>query len=340
MPSSLESDVFRWLQSRGLWTQTRDSNPNVVVGPGDDAAVMARPAGDVVVSTDMLSDDVDFLLAAAKPELVGRKALGVNLSDLAAMAATPIGFTASVAVDKNWSKPAYGNLSCLNYLKRLCEGMLTLADEFNCPLVGGDTNCFNGPLTISITVFGVIPRNSQGRKKYIPWTRSAAQPGDAILLTGAVGGSIHGRQFTFTPRVNEALYLRQNYDVHAAMDISDGLSLDLFRMTTASNVGAALDLGTIPIHRDVKKSEKLGVRSEELTQSDPRNSQLALQHALSDGEDFELILTVAPKTTERILNDETLRSLGAKIARIGTVVNQPGLWTTDEKEISPSGWLH
>ena len=325
MPSSLESDVFRWLQSRGLWTQTRDSNPNVVVGPGDDAAVLARPAGDVVVSTDMLSDDVDFLLAETKPELVGRKALGVNLSDLAAMAATPIGFTASVAVDKNWSKPAYGNLSCLNYLKRLCEGMLKLADEFNCPLVGGDTNCFNGPLTISITVFGVIPHILKRRKKYIPWTRSAAQPCDAILLTGAVGGSIHGRQFTFTPRVNEALYLRQNYDIHAAVDISDGLSLDLFRMTTASNVGAALDLDAIPIHRDVKKTH---------------DDVTPLQHALSDGEDFELILTASPATAEKILCDETLRSLGAKIARIGTVVNQPGLWTTDGKEISPSGWLH
>lgn len=325
MPSSLETDVFRWLQSRGLWTQTRDSNPNVVVGPGDDAAVLARPTGDVVVSTDMLSDDVDFLLAEAKPELVGRKALGVNLSDLAAMAATPIGFTASVAVDKNWSKPAYGNLSCLNYLKRLCEGMLTLADEFNCPLIGGDTNCFSGPLTISITVFGVIPHNSQGRKKYVPWTRNAAQPGDAILLTGAVGGSIHGRQFTFTPRVNEALYLRQNYDVHAAMDISDGLSLDLFRMTTASNVGAALDLDSIPIHRDVKKTH---------------DDKSPLEHALSDGEDFELILTASPKTAEKILCDETLRSLGAKIARIGTVVNQPGLWTADGKEIAPDGWLH
>ncbi len=340
MPSSLESDVFRWLQSRGLWTQTRDSNPNVVVGPGDDAAVLTRPSGDVVVSTDMLSDDVDFLLAEAKPELVGRKALGVNLSDLAAMAATPIGFTASVAVDKNWSKPAYGNLSCLNYLKRLCEGMLTLADEFNCPLVGGDTNCFSGPLTISITVFGVIPHIPQRRKKYIPWTRSAAQPGDSILLTGAVGGSIHGRQFTFTPRVNEALYLRQNYDVHAAMDISDGLSLDLFRMTTASNVGAALDLDAIPIHRDVKKSEKLAQSDPCVSQLATRNSQLALQHALSDGEDFELILTASPKTAEKILCDETLRSLGAKIARIGTVVNQPGLWTADGKEISPEGWLH
>lgn len=325
MPSSLESDVFRWLQSRGLWTQTRDSNPNVVVGPGDDAAVLARPAGDVVVSTDMLSDDVDFLLAEAKPELVGRKALGVNLSDLAAMAATPTGFTASVAVDKNWSKPAYGNLSCLNYLKRLCEGMLTLADEFNCPLVGGDTNCFNGPLTISITVFGVIPHNSQGRKKYIPWTRSAAQPGDAILLTGAVGGSIHGRQFTFTPRVNEALYLRQNYDVHAAMDISDGLSLDLFRLTTASNVGAALDLDAIPIHRDVKKTH---------------DDKSSLVHALSDGEDFELILTTSAQTAKMILCDETLKALGTKITRIGTIVSQPGLWTHDWKEISPSGWLH
>ena len=109
------------------------------------------------------------------------------------------------------------------------------------------------------------------------------------------------------------------------MDISDGLSLDLFRMTTASNVGAALDLDAIPIHRDVKKT------CDDVT---------PLAHALSDGEDFELILTASPQTAEKILCDETLRSLGAKIARIGTVVNQPGLWTKDGKQISPSGWLH
>ena len=109
------------------------------------------------------------------------------------------------------------------------------------------------------------------------------------------------------------------------MDISDGLSLDLFRMTIASNVGAALDLGTIPIHRDVKKTH---------------DDVTPLQHALSDGEDFELILTASAQTAEKILCDETLRSLGAKVSRIGTIVSQPGLWTHDWKKLSPSGWLH
>ena len=325
MPSSLENDVFLWLQSRGLWTQTHDSNNNVIVGPGDDAAVLSRPVGDVVVSTDMLSDEVDFLLADVRPELVGRKALGVNLSDLAAMAAVPLGFTVSVAIDKHWSKPVYRNLSCLNYLKRLCEGMLVLADEYNCPLIGGDTNCFSGPLTISITVFGIIPHNSQGKKKYVPWTRSAAQPGDAILLTGAVGGSIFGRQFVFTPRVREAVYLRQNYDVHAAMDVSDGLSLDLYRMMNASGVGAELNLDAIPIHRDVKKA---------------KNGKSPLECALCDGEDFELILTAAPKTADKILSDSVLKAMGTTITRIGTVVKQSGLWSESGTEITPSGWQH
>lgn len=322
---SIEQDVFSWLKRRGLWTQTHSANKEILVGPGDDAAVMARPAGDVVISTDLLTDGVDFLIAQAKPEWVGRKALGVNLSDLAAMAARPWGFTLSVAVDKSWCKPVYGNLSCINYLKRLCEGALKLADEFNCPLIGGDTNAFDGPLVISVAIFGLLPQSRAKKPSdFIPWTRSCAQPGDVILVTGELGGSLLKRQFTFTPRVTEALYLREHYSVRAAMDISDGLSLDLSRLTAASGVGAELNLNAVPISRAAHKMQ---------------DGKSPLEHALSDGEDFELILTASPSEAKKILADAVLKSLGTKITAIGTITSQSGLWANGQP-LTPSGWRH
>ncbi len=325
---SLENEVFSYLKKRGLWTQTSDSNSDIIVGPGDDAAILKRPAGNLVISTDLLTDEVDFLLEQTKPEWVGRKALGVNLSDLAAMGASPLGFTVSLAVDKQWRKPVYKNLSCINYLRRLSEGMLKLADEFNCPLVGGDTNTFSGPMVIAITIFGQIPVSKSANKAGLSWTRGAAQVGDIILVTGPLGGSIFKRQFTFTPRINEALYLRQGYEIHAAMDISDGLSLDLSRLTAASGIGAKLDLKSVPIHPDVRKYVQ-----QNSTDKSP------IQHALSDGEDFELILTVSPKTAKQMLTDTQFNSFSTKLYPIGTIIETPGLWA-DKRPLPISGWEH
>src|SRR5205085_12612300 len=112
--------------------------------------------------------------------------------------------------------------------------------EFNCPIAGGDTNSWDGPLVISVTALGEVPRERR-------WLRSGARLGDAILVTGRFGGSILGRQFDFQPRVWEALWLAENATVHAAMDVSDGLSLDLARLCEASGCGALLDLTSIPI---------------------------------------------------------------------------------------------
>src|SRR5947209_7794222 len=147
----------------------------------------------------MLMDGVDFDLGIHEPERVGRKSLAVNLSGLGAMAAKPIGALVSVALPRNRG----GELA-----RKLIEGMVPLADEFDCPIAGGDTNSWDGPLVISVTALGEVPPDRR-------WLRSGAKPGDAILVTGDFGGSILGRQFDFQPRVSEALWLAENSTIHA-----------------------------------------------------------------------------------------------------------------------------
>jgi len=161
-------------------------NRQLVVGAGDDAAILQlTEKANVVATTDMLMDGVDFELGHHEPERIGRKALAVNLSELAAMAATPIGALLSVALP---------HCDGEQLAKRLIEGMLPLVSEFDCPIAGGDTNSWDGPLVISITALGEVPPQRR-------WLRSGARPGDAIVVTGQFGGSILARHFDFTPRV-------------------------------------------------------------------------------------------------------------------------------------------
>src|SRR5207248_8962470 len=123
------------------------------------------------------------------PEQIGRKALAVNLSDLAAMAAKPVAALVALALPRQGGE---------KIAKELYEGLLPLAAEFDCPVAGGDTNSWDGPLVISVTALGEVPPDRR-------WLRSGAHPGYAILVTGHFGGSILGPQFSFTPRVKEAL---------------------------------------------------------------------------------------------------------------------------------------
>jgi thiamine-monophosphate kinase len=210
----MELEFIRRLRER-LPTRQAD----LLVGPGDDAAVLAwRQAADCVVTTDMLTDGVDFRLAEAEPRQIGRKALAVNLSDLAAMAAVPVAVVVSLALPRT---------AGLEFAWELYEGLLPLAAEFDTLVAGGDTNAWDGGLVINVTAIGRTTERG-------PLLRSGARPGDAIVVTGDFGGSILGKHFDFTPRVREALHLRANYDVHAAMDVSDGLSLDLSRLCEES----------------------------------------------------------------------------------------------------------
>jgi thiamine-monophosphate kinase len=180
----MERDFVRWL------TERLPADRRMVVGPGDDAAVLNVRAGmQLVATTDMLMDGVDFDLSQHTPERIGRKALAVNLSDLAAMAARPLAALVSVAL------PRSGGLSLG---QRLIEGMLPLASQFDCPVAGGDTNSWTERLVISVTVLGEV---AEGQA----WRRSGAIPGDALVVTGTFGGSILGKHFDCVPRVREAL---------------------------------------------------------------------------------------------------------------------------------------
>jgi thiamine-monophosphate kinase len=269
------------------------------VPPGDDAAVLRPPAERrSVVTVDMLMEGVDFVLGPeCTPQMVGHKALAVNLSDLAAMGARPEAAVAAVALPR-----AHGD----TIGRGLLDGILALALKHGITLAGGDTNAWDGPLVISITAIGSV---APGRA----WRRDGARPGDLLVVSGACGGSLLGRHLAVVPRVREALAIASRFDVHAAIDVSDGLSLDLARMMRASGTAALLDLPAIPIHPDaVRMSETAG------------DGARPLDRALSDGEDFELLLALPPDDARR-LAAEAVAVTGTPFTVIGEVVAGEGL---------------
>jgi thiamine-monophosphate kinase len=201
------------------------------------------------------------------------------------------------------------------------RGMLDLASQFDIPIVGGDTNLADGPLTICVTAIG-LPRDKPC------WLRSNAKIGDQIVVTGELGGSIVGHHLSFTPRVSESEYLQKNFSIHSAMDISDGLLLDLDRMCNASRVGAALDLAAIPVSANARQLALTTGKS-------------PLQHALQDGEDFELLLTVSAHEWSRL---KLCGDLPVRLTRIGYITQQLGLWQTENgvitTSLAPQGYIH
>ncbi|HEX4149434.1 MAG TPA: thiamine-phosphate kinase, partial [Pirellulales bacterium] len=222
----METDLIAWLRRRV------PPHPNVLVGIGDDAAVLRLPAdGDCLVTVDMLTDQVDFRLEEADPRRIGRKALAVNLSDIAAMAGVPVAAFVALVLPRRGG----GRLA-----EELYAGMQPLADAYGVALAGGDTNSWDGPLAISVTLVGSATDRG-------PLVRSGARPGDKIVVTGSFGGSILGRHFDFEPRVREAIELHRRYELHAGIDVSDGLSLDLARMAAESGCGVRLELERVPI---------------------------------------------------------------------------------------------
>lgn len=309
----VERDFIAWLRER------LPHHARLLVGPGDDAAIVDLAGrSDTVVTTDMLMDGVDFRVGEVDARRIGRKSLAVNLSDLAAMAAVPKAVVVSVALP---------NACGFALAQELYEGLLPLAQEFDVAIAGGDTNSWDGPLVISITAFGTL--TSRG-----PLLRSQGKPGDAILVTGDFGGSILGKHLDFTPRVREALRLHERYELHAAMDVSDGLSLDLSRLAEASRCGAELFLERIPI---AAAAAALAISRRAALPQDA-----ALDHALSDGEDFELILTTTAAEAEKLLRDQPLGAV--RLTEIGRLVPDRGLFAVDAQgrrtPLTPQGYEH
>src|SRR5262245_5781124 len=294
------------------WVRKRTTAAaNVLVGPGDDAAVLRPPTRPLLVTTDMLLDGTCFRLAEAGPFRVGRKAINVNLSDIAAMAGVPTAAVVSVGL------PRIGGRELA---EQLYLGMREAADAFDVPLVGGDTNSWDGPLTISVTLVGeATPRG--------PVLRSGAKVGDSILVTGPLGGSILGHHLDFPPRVREAIRLHEVADLHAMIDVSDGLARDLHHICEESRCGAVLFAEAIPI---CKSAQDLAAR----------DGRSPLDHALSDGEDFELVFTVSSGDADRLLREQPVA--GISLVQIGQVV-QNGYWLEragKRERLEPRGYEH
>ncbi|MEX2141843.1 MAG: thiamine-phosphate kinase [Pirellulales bacterium] len=318
----MESQFIAWLRER-LYGHRR-----LRLGPGDDAAVLRlADRSECVITTDLLTDGVDFVLSRTEARRVGHKALAVNLSDLAAMAARPVAAVVALAL------PGPG---ALELAKQLYEGMLPLAERFDLAIAGGDTNTWDGPLVIAVTAIGETTERG-------PLVRSGARVGDRIIVTGQFGGSILGRHLDVEPRLAEALLLHERYDLHAGIDCSDGLSLDLSRLCAESGCGAVIDLDRVPIAAaavERVQGSGFGVQDSPGKAGVVRAS--ALDHALSDGEDFELILAAPRDEAARMIAEQPLA--GVPVTDIGEFVAERGLWQRDAAGridiLEPRGWEH
>lgn len=232
----------------------------VIAGPGDDCAVIEVAPGQwQLLKTDCLIEGVHFS-SGTVPKLVGAKALKRVLSDIAAMGGTP--GEAVVTLALNEDRPVAEVLAWY-------EGMGEVAEEFQCSIVGGETAKLpGGGAMLSIAMTGSV---EPGRCVF----RSGAQRGDLILVTGRLGGSFEsGRHLTFTPRLREAAWLVSHHRPSAMMDLSDGLGSDLPRLAAASGEGYTIDPARIPCHEGIPT-----------------------ERAVSDGEDYELLFTIAPGKT-------------------------------------------
>ena len=292
-----EFDFIDWIR--------RQTTPHehVLVPPGDDLAILNWPASDLLlVGVDQVLDGVHFDSSVHPPRAIGRKAMNRNLSDCAAMACLPAAAVATAALPRGVG---------LDYAKEIYLGMREAGDAFDCPVVGGDTATWDGKLAVGVTIFG----KSAGLK---PILRSGARPGDGIYVTGPLGGSILGRHLAFEPRVAIARKLASLGSITAMIDVSDGLSRDLAHVCRASNVGATVMADLVPVHEDAIEMRR-------------RDGRTPLEHALHDGEDYELLFTGQP---------------GYYFAstRVGTITEEPGVWlqaaTGEREELAPKGWEH
>jgi thiamine-monophosphate kinase len=259
-----------------LLTRSLPANASVVVGPGDDCAVLDLGALDrqFLFKTDAVVEGVHFT-TGTPAEKIGRKALARCLSDIAAMAGTPHAALVTLGLPREFQP---------DFVERIYAGMSALAQQHGVAIVGGETTLNPERILISVALLGSVPKGKAV-------LRSGARVGDAIFVTGELGGSLAGKHLDFEPRLAEARWLAEHFPMHAMIDLSDGLAGDLRQVLKASRVGAELLKRAIPISRAAKEAARAGA-----------SAKPPLLAALTDGEDFELLFTVASKSAVPLLD--------------------------------------
>ncbi|MCZ6698202.1 MAG: thiamine-phosphate kinase [Planctomycetota bacterium] len=319
-----EDGFIAWLASR-----YPPADAASVRGIGDDMAVLAFDS-EALAASDMLMDGVHFDATTHAPEQIGRKALAVNLSDCAAMAVRPKSVLVSLALPSDWT---------MDQAKGLILGMEPLSEKYGCRIVGGDTNSWSRGLVVSVTVL------AEPWPDRPPVRRGGVRTGDVICVTGRLGGSLLGRHLDFEPRVGEARILSEALGdhLHAIIDISDGLSIDSHRMARASNRG-------IEFHE--RALQAVISSAAETAAIDGRS---AMDHALNDGEDFELLFAAdsiggggaAGAMGERTAIGSDSAPFGitpVEFTVIGVAIDDPGVWIRNpdgqREPLEPAGWQH
>ena len=326
---------------KALRERVASSSESIVAGIGDDAAVFRSSAGkEIVVSTDLLVEDIDFRRTTTPPYLLGHKALAVSLSDIAAMGSRPMWALVSIGVPEDvWQT---------DFVERLYDGWMDLANRFGVQLIGGDTSRTHEHIVIDSIAIGECSAGKAVK-------RAGASAGDQIFVTGSLGGAAAGlrliergahlaeqnladedshkldhvllRQLRPEPRVGWGMVLGEERLATAMIDLSDGLSSDINHLCAASSVGALIDASLLPI--DERVVELCGRRA-----LDP------LQLALHGGEDFELLFTVKPENVARLPR----RVDGIEIKRIGELTSSDkGVKISEGARIwdlTPGGWKH
>lgn len=298
-------------------TRSLPANESVVVGAGDDCAVIecGNVSRQLLFKTDAVVEGIHFN-ADTPPEQIGHKALARCLSDIAAMAGTPTAALVTIALPKNFDSTV---------VERIYAGMNALAQRHGVAIVGGETTTNPERLLISISLLGSVPRGKAV-------LRASAKVGDAIFVTGELGGSIAGKHLDFEPRLAEAIWLAEKFSVHAMMDVSDGLAGDLRHILNASGVGAELLKSAVPISRAAKVNAKRGDAAKP-----------AFVAALTDGEDFELLFTVASRDAVPLLDAWKKQFPDIKLSCIGRIVSGEGIRLRDQTGIRPlqaHGYVH
>lgn len=276
------------------------TDSSVIEGSGDDCAVLAfNKSSYQLLTCDMIIEGVDFSVKE-DPFLIGRKALAVAVSDIAACAGLPRYCLVSLAMPRNTS---------LSKIDKILKGMRHIANKYDISIVGGDLSRAK-ELSLNVSLLGVV------EKKNLV-LRRGAKAGDIIFVSGALGGSILGRHLKFTPRLEEARFLVKNFKINSMIDISDGLVQDLGHILKQSQVGAVIYEDLIPVSPDAR----------------------SLNDALYMGEDFELLFTLSRKEAEKILRRKSrfcpIGEVTAKKSGLRMVDKK-----AREKSIVPGGFRH
>jgi len=270
----------------------------VVTGAGDDCALVEPPGARnfLVLKTDCIVESVHFATPANALD-IGWKALMRPLSDFAAASAVPQFALISLIASKETQ---------VDWVRKLYRGLRRAAERFKVSIVGGETSSTLGPIAISVSVAGFVEKNR------CP-SRRGGKAGDNLFVTGRLGGAIKRKHLRFVARIAESRWLTKNFSIHAMMDLSDGLGIDLPRLARASKAGFEIELNNVPLSRGA-----------------------TIDNAISDGEDYELLFAISPRDRKRLEREWRKKFPRLPLTRIGSLSQL----STKNYQLLPGGYVH